>query len=257
MRIPKIIGLIDRRILANFRVDPDVMSAALPPPFRPKCVNGFAIGGVCLIRLKRIRPRFTPIPWGLCSENAAHRVAVEWDESGVTKEGVFIPRRDTDSRLSVWAGGSIFPGVHHHATFDVTERDDYFSVAFQSDDGAARVHVVGTVTDQLPRDSTFQTLSDASDFFLAGSLGYSATDTPGKYDGLELNCENWRVEPMNIERVESSFFDDESRFTRGSVEFDCALLMRNIPHEWRSREDLCCSALSAHDNDDRTTRIVG
>ncbi len=240
MRIPVIRGIIDRRILANYHVDPDVMGRILPPPFRPKLANGFAIGGICLIRLTRVRPRFFPFPWGIRSENAAHRIAVEWDIDGQVKEGVYIPRRDTDSRLNTVAGGMLFPGIQYHASFAVKELDDYFSVGLQSDDGATRLHVSGTVTDHLADSSVFSTLAEASKFFERGSLGYSVTHTDGRYDGLELQCKNWSVESLEIERVESSYFADESRFPRGSVESDCALLMRGIDHEWHGREDLCC-----------------
>lgn len=240
MRIPVIRGIIDRRILVNFRIDPDVMAGALPPPFRPKLANGYAVGGICLIRLKGIRPRFVPFPWGIRSENAAHRIAVEWDVDGHCQEGVYIPRRDTDSWLNAWAGGTLFPGIHHHATFRVEESDDCFLVELNSDDGDTRVHVAGRITDQLPSSSVFSSVADASAFFEKGSLGYSTTQTNGRFDGLELHCKNWHVRPLSIDRVESSYFEDEARFPRGSVEFDCALLMRDIHHEWRGREDLCC-----------------
>jgi hypothetical protein len=110
----------------------------------------------------------------------------------------------------------------------------------QSDDGDTRVLVAGAVTGNLPDSSVFACLDDASQFLEMGSLGYSETHTDGRFDGLELRCENWHVEPLAIERVESSYFEDESRFPRGSVEFDCALLMRGIPHEWHGREDLRC-----------------
>ncbi len=60
MKLPVVRGTIDRRILANYRIDPIVMKELLPQPFRPKVINGFAIGGICLIRLKAIRPRFFP-----------------------------------------------------------------------------------------------------------------------------------------------------------------------------------------------------
>ena len=45
MRIPVVTGLIDRRILVNYRVDPDVIAALLPPPFRPQLFGGFAVDG--------------------------------------------------------------------------------------------------------------------------------------------------------------------------------------------------------------------
>jgi hypothetical protein len=82
MQIPIIRGIIERRILVNFRVDPGVLTKLLPEPFRPKLVAGIGMAGVCLIRLKHIRPRFIPRAFGVSSENAAHRIAVEWNEDG-------------------------------------------------------------------------------------------------------------------------------------------------------------------------------
>lgn len=242
MRLPAISGIIDRRILANYRVDPTFMSAALPAPFRPQIVNGYAIGGICLIRLKRVRPKLLPIPWGIGSENAAHRIAVEWDSDGQTMHGVYIPRRDTNSMLNSFAGGRIFPGIHHHAKFTVVENGDHYSVTMASDDGVARVHVSGAVVPAISDSSVFDSLDSASKFFELGSLGYSDTNTDGKFDGLELQCKNWHVESLNVDKIQSSYFEDQTRFPSGSVEFDCALLMRDIVHEWHGRPDLCCSA---------------
>ena len=241
MRLPAISGVIDRRILANYRVDPKCMAAALPAPFRPQLVNGWAIGGICLIRLKRVRPKMIPFPRGIGSENAAHRIAVEWESNGQTMNGVYVPRRDTSSMLNSLAGGRIFPGISHHAKFAVLEDGDHYSVTMKSDDGSAEVHVSGSVVSDISASSVFESLESASKFFELGSLGYSDTHTDGKYDGLELHCENWRVESMDIDKVQSSYFENESQFPIGAVEFDCALMMRGIVHEWRGRPDLCCS----------------
>ena len=239
MHLPAIRGVIDRRILVNYRVDADAMADVLPRPFRPVLVDGHAIGGICLIRLKRVRPAVMPLPVGLSSENAAHRIAVEWDRDGERCEGVYIPRRDTDSRLNAWAGGRLFPGKHHHARFDVDENDHRLSVAMTSDDGEASVSVTARVADDLPAGSIFASLADASGFFERGSLGYSATHDPDRFDGLELRCQGWQVTPLNVDSVASSFFDDAAAFPPGSVAFDCALLMRDIDHQWVGRDDLC------------------
>lgn len=238
VKIPVVRGVIDRRMLVNFRVDPEVLSGLLPEPFRPKTAGGNGIGGVCLIRLKGIRPRGVPAVLGISSENAAHRFAVEWDEDGTTKEGVYIPRRDTSSRLNTFLGGRLFPGDHHHARFDVQEDGGRYRVEMASDDGEARLMVDGKVSGGLSQSSVFPSLSDASAFFEAGSLGYSASRRAGAFDGLELKSVNWRVEPLDVESVESSLFDDETKFPPGSAQFDCALLMRGIDHEWHGREPL-------------------
>jgi hypothetical protein len=239
MKIPVLRGIIDRRILVNFQVAPEVLSRFLLPPFSPKLAGGSGIAGVCLIRLKEIRPRLVPSRCGTSSENAAHRIAVEWTSDGQPQEGVYIPRRDTSSRLNTLVGGRLFPGLHHPACFDVQEEDGSYSVALRSKDGQVRLEVVGRVTSELPRESVFSSLDEASAFFERGALGYSATPDPGRFDGLELRSLRWHVEPLAVERVESSFFSNEEIFPKGSVRFDCALLMRGIEHEWHAREPLC------------------
>jgi hypothetical protein len=239
MRIPIIRGIIDRRILVNYRVEPDLLARMLPKPFRPKLVNGSGMAGVCLIRLKQIRPRFLPSFLGFSSENAAHRIAVEWDQEGEPREGVFIPRRDTSSRLSTLLGGKVFPGEHHHAKFQVDERDDHYRIALDSDDRATHLLVEGHSSVELPNGSVFGSLQQASDFFERGALGYSVTAKPGEFDGLELRSMNWHVAPLAVEKVESSFFENRSLFPPGSTQLDCALLMRGIDHEWHGKESLC------------------
>ena len=236
MRIPIIRGTIDRRILINYRVDPLVLAKMLPSPFRPQSIHGVGMAGICLIRLKHIRPRFLPRCLGISSENAAHRFAVEWDQDGRVQQGVYIPRRDTSSRLNALAGGRLFPGVHHHARFQVREQEGRYSVILDSDDFKTHVAVEGSIAPELPTNSVFGSLHEASAFFEAGSLGYSETGRPDEYDGLELRSFGWKVQPLEIERVESSFFEDRNVFPMGAVELDCALLMCNIAHEWHGRE---------------------
>lgn len=66
----------------------------------------------------------------------------------------------------------------------------------------------------------------------------------GGFDGIELRCFGRHAEPLVIDRVESSYFDDRSHFPAGSVELDCGLLMRGIQHEWHRGAALpdrsCC-----------------
>jgi hypothetical protein len=240
MRLPVIQGVIDRRILVNYRVEPEILAKLLPAAFRPRLIRGYGMAGICLIRLKKLRPKVFPWMAGIGSENAAHRIAVEWDSNGQPLDGVYITRRDTSSRLNSFLGGRVFPGEHRHARFQVRERNDEFAVSLQSDDGLVRVSLAGRLSNRLPESSVFESLREASGFFETGTRGYSATAKPGRYDGLELRCKNWAVTPLDVTELRSSFFDNSKRFPKGTVAFDCALLMRGIEHEWHSREDVCC-----------------
>ena len=229
MRIPVIKGWIDRRILVNYRVDPEVMAKYLPEPFQPQTVEGYGVAGVCLIRLRDVRPKALPCTPGIGSENAAHRFAVKWLDNGHERSGVYIPRRDTDSLLNHLAGGRVFPGVHHLADFTTNESDPHYSVSLLSRDGDTRMSISGTVDDALPEGSIFANVAAASEFFEQGSLGYSPAGQECCYDGLELRTLNWSVRPLRVESAESSFFQT---FPEGSIELDHALLMRDIEHEW-------------------------
>jgi uncharacterized protein YqjF (DUF2071 family) len=233
MRLPTIEGVIRRRILVNYRVDPLVIQSLLPSRFRPKLHNGQAVAGICLIRLEHIRPKMLPEIVGISSENAAQRIAVLWDdEDSVTREGVFIPRRDTNSPLNHFLGGRVFPGEYNLATFKVEESGSQIDFRMKSKDGTVAVEVMGSVSDSLPETSIFASVSESSAFFESGSLGYSARSNSEQLDAIELETKEWRVEPLNIEKVYSSYFADEKRFPAGSVEFDHTLIMRNIAHEW-------------------------
>jgi hypothetical protein len=239
MRIPVIRGMIKRRLLVNFRADPETVQRILPEPFRPKLHAGHAVVGVCLIRLEQIRPAGLPGIIGLSSENAAHRIAVQWqDAQGLQKEGVFIPRRDTNALLNRLAGGRVFPGEHHAARFSVAEKGGHIDFAMESVDGTTGVRVSGEEGDSFPSSSCFASLEQASAFFEGGSLGYSITRDGNRMDGLRLRTLDWRVYALAISSIYSSFFDDQKRFPKGSIEFDHALIMRNLPHEWHQGEDL-------------------
>jgi hypothetical protein len=223
-----VVGTIDRRLLVNFRVEAEVLTRYLPPPFRPRLVAGVGVAGVCLIELSALRPPRTPTRLGVRSENMAHRFAVEWEDGGVRRQGVYIPRRDTGSAWMAWAGGRVFPGWHRRSTFATSAEGTRLRIAVRSADGRADVDVAGHVASDLPGSSVFRSLEEASCFFRSGSTGYSNARRPDRYEGVELLTDRWSVEPFATEVATTTFLGDPAVFPPGSVEFDCTLLMRNI-----------------------------
>ena len=239
MPIPTLFGVIKRRFLINYRAHPKVIKGILPAPFEPKLHRGYAIVGICLIRLESVRPSGFPAFIGVRSENAAHRVAVQWvDAEGHLQNGVFIPRRDTNSWVNTLVGGKLFPGEHHRARFTVEESAKGIAFNYQSLDGSLEVRFAGNESPSLPDSSCFETLEEASMFFRTGSLGYSATKDPKTLDGIVLDAKEWRVRPFQVHHVFSSFFEDTERFPSGTIEFDHPLIMRNSVHAWHSAPKL-------------------
>jgi hypothetical protein len=239
MRLPVIQGLIRRRLLINFRVAADVASRLLPAPFRLKLHHGYGIASICVIRLEQIRPGFAPRFCGVASDNVAHRIAVVWDEpSGKQGDGVFIPRRDTNSWLNHLTGGRVFPGAQGLASFAVTDDGSLVTMSIHARDGKMAIEVRAREAESWPTNSCFESLAESSTFFQSGSVGYSVTSDCCRFDGMRLESHGWEVRPLSIEKLESSYFDDRSIFPEGSINLDHALIMRNLPHEWHRVGDL-------------------
>jgi hypothetical protein len=228
-------ALVERRLLVNYRVDPDVAARLVPAPFRPQLVNGWAVAGVCLIRLGRLRPPGVPGVVGLRSENAAHRFAVEQDGPDGTTTGVYIPRRDTAAWVTAAAGGRLFPGEHHRARFTVDESAERLRVGFTSGDGTAvDVAVAVDAEPELGPSALFADVAEASAFFEGSPQGWSATGRADRYDGVALRTDAWQVTPVRVESVRSTYFEGPDRFPPGSAVLDAALLMRDIPVRWQA-----------------------
>jgi hypothetical protein len=132
------------------------------------------------------------------------------------------------------AGGRLFPGEHQHATFRVEDANDRITLGMKSSDGLVQVDVAGHLVAELPATSIFRSVAEASAFFEPGSIGYSVTASGRRLDGVVLKTYSWSVAPLAVERVSSTYFENESVFPAGTVTFDCALIMRNIAHEWRA-----------------------
>ena len=120
--------LIRRRLLVNFRVDAEVMRRFLPAPFRPKLHAGYAVAGICLIRISSrfARPGFrrfagfparTPLT-GLRWFGMIHL-------AGPRRGSLHSPARYRLAGLNHLAGGRVFPGEHHHADFQASTDDGH------------------------------------------------------------------------------------------------------------------------------------
>ena len=118
--------------------------------------------------------------------------------------------------------------------FDIVELNGNYKIGFKSSDNTT-ISIEATKTDTFNPDSIFETLNNVSKFMESGALGYSPNGD--KYEGLLLKTYHWKVEPLDVISVNSSFFENLDNFPKGSIKFDNALLMTGIEHEWNSVEN--------------------
>jgi Uncharacterized conserved protein (COG2071) len=237
--LPMLAGTIKRRLLINFRADPQVAQSLIPAPLRVLEHKGSAIVGICLIRLEHIRPKGLPQAVGISSENMAHRIAVKYnDETNTEKEAVYIWRRHSNNPFNTLAGGRLFPGVHTPATFSIREDGETTELQASTADHKEDVHVKGSddISDEEFSSKAFDSFEEARDFFARGSCGFSCGPDGKALEGMQLITNQWLASPLKMSLADSAFYTDQSKWPRGSVELDCGLIMRNIEHEWKEMD---------------------
>jgi hypothetical protein len=220
---PAIASFIERRLLVNFRLDPETAARILPEGTEPLLRRGHAVGGICLIRLAGARRSGGPLPgladlagrFGLRTEIAVHRIATVWPGPDGPEHGVYIPRRDTDSRISTLTAGLFLPGEHHLARFEVEESPERLRIGFRSADGSAHAQVQALLADRLQGSALFADLDEASAFVREAPDGYPA------------RAEEFAIRPATLLQVASSYFEDPDRFPPGTAVPDSALVLRD------------------------------
>ncbi len=225
-------GTIARRVLLNFRADPEVVRRLVPEPLEVMTQNGSAVVGVCLIRLEQLRPKGFPAFLGVSSEGMAHRIAVCYPTLDGWRDGVFVWRRETDRRPIACVGGRVSPGVHRHAEFLVAEDNGRLAMAVFTERHQADVAFDARFPAEWARPSLFDSIEEASQFFERGDCGFSCSPRTAELEGMRLRTLDWKVIPLEVRRVYALFFENPDRFPPGSVEFDSALLMRRVACEW-------------------------
>lgn len=208
-------GVIARRVLITYRIDPVVVSEILPAPMRPKLYERYAIGGVSLIRHHDLQTDFAPFFRLDVTEGAEYHFAVEFDEDGKTRSGVYVVRRESNSFSDRDIFELYYPGGPSHSHFDSVETESSILMKVTSLDDDVEIEFKGNVRTDWPEGSVFLTIEDAGDFFFSGQDAVL-----GSEDDI------WTLEAMHPDVVNSTYFDCTRRFLPGSIELDNVILMR-------------------------------
>ena len=240
MQLPVIRGVIDRRILVNYRVDPGVLAALLPAPFRPKLVAASGMVG----RLPdppeaRCGPRFLPpLAGDLLRERRPPRRR-RMGRGGRRREGVFVPRRDTDSRLNRLGGRAALPR-RPLTTPAFTVRGDGRPLPRRPPQRRRRtsLSVVGGVNAAVAGGVGLR-LARGGLRLLRGGLAGVLRDAPARpARGAGAAAPRWRVEPLAGRAGGVQLLRGPVALPAGVGRVRLALLMRGIDHEWHVRGEL-------------------
>jgi hypothetical protein len=196
-----------------YRLDPERAVRLLPAGFRPRLLQGYAIGAACYTRLGS-SPLFRLRGDG-GSDHLAYRFAVQRTDGS---EATWIARRETSSWLEARCGRKLLRRAYGRAEFRVKEDVFAIELAVEGERGEEfyfRGEACGTAQNSL----------FASHHALEEFLGDDRPVRPQdvfapEADELDL-AEHFAPEPLAAFEARCAFFADEP-FGPGAAELDSA-----------------------------------
>ena len=220
-------GVVERRLLVNYRVELDVLDTVLTDPLRGREVGdtGKGVGSVCITRVEDTRPGFLPESLGVTVEMATHRVYARVEDGG--DHCVYVPWRGVSSRFHALVLSSLLPTDFDSADFLTEDRDGARQVRVDWDSDVAGVVFRDTDRDTVDDDSVFYSVESASTFLCEAGVEYAMTGDV--YTGVETCPDRTDLKPVEISDERSSYFG------KLGGEFDSAFGMTDVELAWEPR----------------------
>ena len=224
--LPSVRARMRERFIVNLRVPSEALAAELPGCLDPQEVNGWGIVSFCVLDLRRISVAPVPPVVGPRSMSCAARFAV-LDEAGAPS--VFVPERQTSSRLGSWFTRRGFSAPQALVDIDVSPHED----------GGAEVHVRagGTTAFECwlrprtrPQSLAFDGVDDFAAFLAMGERSYGRSRHAGKLTVLDLHKSDAGYQPQTVERIGGSFIEQWKSL---GGEVDSAFRTTDARYEWK------------------------
>ena len=214
------------RFIVNMRVPPDALEAELPGSLEPQEVNGWGIVSFCLLDLRRLTIAPLPPVVGPHSMSCAIRSAV-LDEAGAPS--VFVPARQTSSKLGAWFTRRGFSAPHELVDIDVASHQDGGTELRVTDQGVTSIDAWLRPRTTLQSEA-FGSIDDFAKFLAMGERSYGRSRHDGKLTVLDLHKSDAGYEPLSVERISGSFVD---HWNAAGGEIDSAFRTTDARYEWK------------------------
>lgn len=224
--LPAVRARMRERFIVNVRVPPDALAAELPGSLEPQVVNGWGVVSFCLLDLRRLTIAPLPPAVGPRSMSCAVRYAV-LDEAAAPS--VFVPERQTSSKLGAWLTRLGFSAPHGLVDIDCSSHQDGGTELTVRADGA--VTFEGWLRPRTTLQSgAFNTIDDFAQFLAMGERSYGRSRHDGRLTVLDLHKSDAGYEPQSIERINGTFAD---HWTAVGGEVDSAFRTTDARYEWK------------------------
>ncbi|WDE97072.1 hypothetical protein PQO03_03765 [Lentisphaera profundi] len=218
----------DRLILCNYRIKPDALEHLLPHGTRARIHNGRAFGGVTIKNYNCQKYDITAYLMGYPYEVILHSIAIEWDESDETKNGLAILALHNSSRVAAFLSKKTYPIKCLYTQF---EADEHFtSYQFKVNAQKHEIYLQAGMEPHFSKESFFTSAREAGNFFQESLIHQHSSNQNTDRFFQSLAEGQWTCQALHIKEFTSQFFEDN--FDEKDIEFDHAIMMKKIEPSW-------------------------
>jgi hypothetical protein len=216
-------GPIGCRLVVLYRVAPDALVPLMPEGMRVDPYKGYAVAGLCYTHRVRGEGPWWSNPPSQGGDMLSLRILAELDTTSGPRPALWIPRRETSSRLSARFAGALLRGEHHSCRAELEQGDSTLELRVHAGDVEElylRAELAGGLEGSLfahPREAE-QVLGESRLVRPKSPIDALA----GESDDLGLGTGQVSAEPLLVRELRARPFDDRELFTEGSATFDSA-----------------------------------
>ena len=229
-------GVVTRRFLVSYPVQPAALSRFLPPNAELSTWQQLAWVSACFVNLRHLRPSLVPTPVGIELNYLIHRTRARiLYPDGVRRESVLVLEANINSRIFANVGHRL-PGVRFQARdIRLCETPDYWRVQMEDDAGVLLYQAdiaKDSVGEKLPSSSRFPDLAAADSFLLNVSYGVEWCAQAKSVRMLAETHDAWHTLAGSCTTHHNAFLDS---LDAAATEADHVITMTNIPHYFAFR----------------------
>src|SRR4030095_4304369 len=139
------VGTLSKCWLFTFQTPTECAVALLPPELQPVEHQGCAFWNAVVCRVQDMRPKVSPLPWGVTYWHVAYRLYVRFKtSSGQVIEGLYFLRSDCDNPAMSLVGNIMTDFKFNTASVNVTLGEHNTEIAIKAPNGDAYARLSDT-----------------------------------------------------------------------------------------------------------------
>jgi uncharacterized protein YqjF (DUF2071 family) len=223
-------GMVRRRFLINYPVDPSLLEPFLPPGGQLSRHQGKAWFSDCFVHVSHMRPSIVPSALGLSFRCLIHRTrAVLPFPDGKNREAVLVLDPSIDSRLLGVVGTSMTGVPFKRRPIEFVTDGSAWRIAVR--EGTNVIYEVmiraASFRTEMPANSPFTSLSEADDFLLGVSYGGSWDREDSTLQVLAETHDPWQAQAGTCDVRRNAFL---KRLGIDTPRADHVITMVDCPH---------------------------